>query len=121
MYDILGDIHGYADALKLLLHKLGYENDKGYYTHPNRKAIFVGDYIDRGPKIKERLEIVRAMIYHEAAIALMGNHEFNAILYNTKGKNGNYLREHSEKNLLQHAKTILQFGDNQQAYAYYIE
>lgn len=106
MYDIIGDIHGHADALEQLLQKLDYDKSKGYYSHPERKVIFVGDYIDRGPKIKETLEMVRAMADNQAAIALMGNHEFNAILYNTIGTDGNYLREDSDRNVSQHSKTV---------------
>ncbi|MFD2998729.1 metallophosphoesterase [Pontibacter toksunensis] len=120
MYDIIGDIHGHADALELLLQKLGYEKSKGYYRHPERKVIFVGDYIDRGPKIKETLEIVRAMAENNAAIALMGNHEFNAILYNTRGTDGEYLREHSHRNVSQHARTVEQFTEDEAAYRSYI-
>lgn len=120
MYDIIGDIHGHADALEQLLQKLGYENSKGYYSHPGRKVIFVGDYIDRGPKIREMLEIVRAMADNHAAIALMGNHELNAILYHTKGTDGEYLREHSPRNKSQHAKTAEQFKGKEAAYDSYL-
>jgi len=49
MYDIIGYIHGYANTLKELLRKIGYESSKGYYSHPERMAIFVGDDMDRGP------------------------------------------------------------------------
>ena len=57
MIDLIGDIHGHADKLEKLLLKLGYKKSKGAYVHPNRKVLFVGDYIDRGPKIRETLEI----------------------------------------------------------------
>lgn len=121
MYDIIGDIHGHADALKQLLRKLGYESSKGYFCHPERKVIFVGDYIDRGPAILETLDIVRAMADNQSAIALMGNHEFNAIIYNTKGNDGAFLREHSPRNVSQHASTIAQFKGKEAAYSSYIE
>ncbi|MBK0403066.1 metallophosphoesterase [Adhaeribacter sp. BT258] len=120
MYDIIGDIHGHADTLEQLLQKLGYENIEGFYRHPNRKVIFVGDYIDRGPKIRETLELVKAMADNDQAIALMGNHEFNAILYNLQDAAGNYLREHSEKNQHQHIHTLEQFACNMQEYHQYI-
>jgi hypothetical protein len=62
-YDIVGDIHGHADPLEVLLHKLGYRRKFGVYSHPeNRKMVFVGDFIDRGPKIRETLHLVSAMI-----------------------------------------------------------
>ena len=49
-YDIIGDIHGYADVLETLLRKLGYEKPTGIWRHPaGRKVLFLGDFIDRGP------------------------------------------------------------------------
>lgn len=74
MIDFIGNIHGHADKLEELLEKLGYSKSRGIYSHAQRKVLFVGDYIDRGPKIRETLEIVRLMVESENAIALMGNH-----------------------------------------------
>jgi len=108
MIDFIGDIHGHADKLEALLKKLGYSNTNGSYRHPERKVIFVGDYIDRGPNIKETLRIVRNMVENDNAIALMGNHEYNAICYHTEISNYEYLREHSEKNTSQHCETLKQ-------------
>ena len=48
-YDIIGDIHGQADKLEALLRTLGYRDTAGAWRHPERQAIFVGDFIDRGP------------------------------------------------------------------------
>jgi len=56
VYDIIGDIHGYADELTELLERLGYDRRRGHYSHPDRKAVFVGDFIDRGPQILEVLQ-----------------------------------------------------------------
>ena len=81
MIDFIGDIHGHADKLLELLEKLGYTTNNGTYCHPTRKVLFVGDYIDRGPKIRETLEIVKSMVDSENAIALMGNHEYNALCF----------------------------------------
>ena len=61
-YDIIGDIHGYADELCDLLARLGYHERNGIYQHPERRVVFVGDFIDRGPKIRKTLQIVRAMV-----------------------------------------------------------
>jgi len=58
MFDFIGDIHGHADKLEALLQKLGYAKTNGYYAHPTRKVLFIGDYIDRDPKIWETLELV---------------------------------------------------------------
>lgn len=105
-YDIIGDIHGHAARLEELLLKLGYQNSKGYYQHPERKTVFVGDLIDRGPENFRTLEIVKAMTDNQQAVAVMGNHEFNAICYHTKDENGEYLRPHSPKNINQHTKVL---------------
>lgn len=110
MYDVIGDIHGHADALEHLLAKLGYARRAGIYRHPDRQVIFLGDFIDRGPKIRETLEIVRPMIESGAALAVMGNHELNALAFHTPDpeRPGNHLRPHDEKNSHQHAETMRQ-------------
>ena len=58
-YDVIGDIHGHADKLTALLRKLGYRDHLGAWRHPDRTAIFVGDFIDRGPGQLETIDIVR--------------------------------------------------------------
>ena len=110
MYDLIGDIHGHADALERLLAALGYARQHGIYRHPDRQAIFLGDFIDRGPKIRETLEIVRPMIDSGAALSVMGNHELNALAYHTPDstKPGEFLRPHHAKNVHQHAETLRQ-------------
>ena len=75
MLHLIGDIHGHADKLKELLTKLGHSKTQHYYTHPTRKVLFVGGYIDRVPKIKETLATITQMVTNGSAIALMGNHE----------------------------------------------
>jgi hypothetical protein len=84
MYDLIGDIHGHADELVQLLEALGYRKHGRTYVHPERKVIFLGDFIDRGPKIREVLEIVRPMVEQGNALAVMGNHELNALAYHTE-------------------------------------
>ena len=95
-YDIIGDIHGHADELVALLKLLDYELANGVYRHPSRKVIFVGDFIDRGPKIRETLQLVRSMHEAGSALAVMGNHEFNAIAWFTPDPDcpGEFLRKH---------------------------
>lgn len=103
-YDIIGDIHGHADALIVLLGKMGYRKESGLWHQDGHTAIFVGDFIDRGPGQLGTLDIVRPMVDEGAALAVMGNHEFNAIAWHTPDptRPGHYLREHSEKNQRQH-------------------
>jgi hypothetical protein len=111
-YDIIGDIHGHADELEQLLQKMGYKRKNGVYSHPEgRKVIFVGDYIDRGPKIRETLHLVRDMVVAGHAQAVMGNHEYNAVCFHTPhtevGKG--FFRKHSIKKIEQHIETLKQF------------
>jgi len=113
-YDIIGDIHGNVEKLEALLHKLGYRN-RGVWEHSTRKAIFVGDFIDRGPKGVETVEIVRAMVENDCALAIMGNHEFNAIAWHTQDVNnpGEFLRPrksqpHGSHNRKQHQAYLTQ-------------
>jgi hypothetical protein len=88
MFDIIGDVHGHADELEALLIKLGYQEINGAYNNPRRTVLFIGDYIDRGPKIRETLQIVKAMVDSNNAIALMGNHEYNALCFHSTKKEG---------------------------------
>lgn len=121
MIDFIGDIHGHADELKQLLEKMGYTQKDNTYEHPERKVVFVGDYIDRGPKIRETLEVVKNMVDYGQATALMGNHEYNAICFHTEKASGGHLRPHLIKNILQHYETIKQFQNRQKEYEKYIE
>jgi hypothetical protein len=115
-YDLVGDIHGHADALHRLLHELGYEVFDGVSRHPERQMIFVGDFIDRGPRQREVLRIARSMCEAGTARAVMGNHEFNAIGWVTQNKDGAFLRSHCKKNENQHAEFLSQIGENSEAH-----
>jgi len=110
-YDLIGDIHGYADKLELLLAELGYAERGGVYAHPERRAVFLGDLVDRGPRILDTVRLVRAMVEAGSASMVMGNHEFNALAWNTPDGNGGHLRPHNEKNLHQHGETVRQAAE----------
>ena len=115
MYDLIGDIHGHADELVELLKALGYRKLHGVYRHPTRQVIFLGDFIDRGPKIRQVLEIVRPMIEEGKALAVMGNHELNALAFHTVDPKcrGAFLRKRDNKNIRQHGRTIVQLSDKE--------
>lgn len=110
MYDLIGDIHGHADELVQLLEALGYEERGGVYQRPDRKVIFLGDFIDRGPQIFRVLEVVRPMVEAGHALAVMGNHELNALAYHTEDRDspGEHLRRRTPKNEKQHRATLEQ-------------
>lgn len=108
-YDIIGDVHGQAGKLRALLARLGYSERDGAMRHPEWTAIFVGDFIDRGPHQLETIDVVRPMVEAGSALAVMGNHEFNAIAWYLRDpdQSDEYLRprkgEVGEKNRHQHA------------------
>lgn len=109
-YDLIGDIHGYAEPLRKLLAKMGYESIGETYRHPEgRQIVFLGDFIDRGPEIRETLHLVKAMVDAGQALAVMGNHEYNAVCFHTPDGNGGFLRSRTEgggKNVIQHQATL---------------
>ena len=98
-YDLIGDIHGHASELKALLRLLGYQELGGAWRHPEHAALFVGDFIDRGPEQVETVMTVRRMLDAGSARAVMGNHELNAIAWFTPDpdQSGEFLRPHSSK------------------------
>ena len=117
-YDIIGDVHGYADKLEGLLLKMDYKFIDGTWQHPDRKAIFVGDLIDRGPRQIDSVMIAKRMVDAGHAYIVMGNHEFNAIAYATPHpkKRHDFLRTHrgktGGKNRKQHKKFLRAVGKN---------
>jgi len=118
-YDLIGDIHGCAKTLEKFLARLGYEKDpQDIYRHRDRKVIFLGDFIDRGPCQREVIHIVRKMIDAEQALSVMGNHEYNAIAFATQKNTAmdddpdNYLRPHTARNIKQHIQFLKAYSDS---------
>ena len=97
-FDFIGDIHGCCDELEALLGRLGYEvmaHAPGgpslisgpAYAHPEgRKAVFVGDLVDRGPRILDTVRLVATMVAHGSALCVPGNHDMK-LLKKLQGKN----------------------------------
>lgn len=110
-YDIIGDIHGHAAELEALLKAMGYTAQHGAWRHSERQAIFVGDFIDRGPEQLRSVDIVRRMVDAGHAQAVMGNHEFNAIAWHRRDEHGHPLREHSDKNRNQHSAFLAEVAE----------
>jgi hypothetical protein len=119
--DVIGDVHGQTLKLERLLHLLGYGKTGGVYGSAERKVIFVGDLIDRGPSIGETLGIVEAMVNAGSALCAMGNHEFNALAFHTPDGSQSYLRPHTESNIHQHARTLAFFAAQPAAKQHYLE
>lgn len=124
-YDFIGDIHGFAEPLSRLLRRLGYSNSDGAYRHPEgRRVVFLGDFIDRGPAIRETLQLVREMIDAGTALAVIGNHEYNAICFHTPDGRGDFLRSHTTKggkNVEQHRATLEAFAGREEEWNSWID
>jgi polynucleotide kinase-phosphatase len=95
-FDIIGDIHGCFDELQELLINLGYslsrveedEKNFGFYINSpnNRKVIFLGDLVDRGPNSPDVLKLVMSMVNSGLAYCVPGNHDLKLQKY-LNGKN----------------------------------
>jgi protein phosphatase len=87
-FDIIGDIHGCYDELRELLEKLGYEvrqrdgepeGSVDVVQPPERKAVFLGDLVDRGPKTPAVLRLVMGMVAAGTALCVPGNHDMKLL------------------------------------------
>ncbi|MEA5568850.1 polynucleotide kinase-phosphatase [Anabaena sp. UHCC 0399] len=103
-FDIIGDIHGCCDELEALLQELGYVREEGnqeevsmlspsslwnsptYYHPEGRKVVFLGDLVDRGPRILDTVKLARNMVAAGTAFCVCGNHE-HKFLRKLRGKN----------------------------------
>lgn len=81
-FDVIGDVHGCRSELEALLDRLGYsvvrdtEDRPVDASHPDgRRALFVGDLVDRGPDSAGVLRLVMGMVAAGNALAVPGNHE----------------------------------------------
>ena len=96
-FDVVGDVHGCFDELAELLGRLGYvisesqDGDAGGFGYvvtppaPGRKAVFVGDLVDRGPKVPRVLRLVMSMVNSGHALCVPGNHDVK-LLRKLRGK-----------------------------------
>ncbi len=96
-FDVIGDVHGCCDELEELLLRLGYTVEAyapggpslvsgPAYSHPaGRKAVFVGDLVDRGPRILDTVRLVRNMVHCGSALCVPGNHDMK-LMRKLRGK-----------------------------------
>lgn len=86
-FDIIGDVHGCFDELNELLQKLGYtvtRKQDGFFEVENptgRKAVFVGDLVDRGTNSPDVLRLAMSMVSEEKALCVPGNHDAKLFKY----------------------------------------
>ena len=80
-FDVIGDVHGCRAELESLLGDLGYEVSRDAAGRAigahlaGRRAIFVGDLVDRGPDTPGVLRLVMGMVAAGDALCVAGNHE----------------------------------------------
>lgn len=77
-FDVIGDVHGCVEELEALLARLGYLPPAGDapWRHPEgRRAVFVGDLVDRGPRVADALRLVMDMTDAGTALTVPGNHD----------------------------------------------
>ncbi len=85
-FDIIGDVHGCRAELDALLLSLGYEVQGDRVRAPaGRKALFVGDLVDRGPDTPGVLRLVMGMVEAGTALCVPGNHEIK-LMRKLRGK-----------------------------------
>ena len=92
-FDVIGDIHGCLAELEALLARLQYlisrdEAGQAIAAHHDegRRAIFVGDLVDRGPDTPGVLRLVMGMVAGGDALCVPGNHE-HKLLRALRGRN----------------------------------
>jgi protein phosphatase len=81
-FDVIGDVHGCRAELETLLGALGYDITRDDDARPvaarhpaGRRAVFVGDLVDRGPDTPGVLRLVMGMVAAGDALCVSGNHE----------------------------------------------
>jgi protein phosphatase len=93
-FDVIGDVHGCLPELETLLGgELGYVLERDAAGRPagarhpdGRRAIFLGDLVDRGPDTPGVLRLVMGMVAAGTALCVMGNHEAK-LLRALRGRN----------------------------------
>ncbi|WP_233582987.1 AAA family ATPase [Corallococcus sp. CA053C] len=93
-FDIIGDVHGCREELEALLTKLGYgvrprvDGAPGFDVSApqGRRAVFLGDLVDRGPDIPGVLRLVMGMVEAGTALCVPGNHEVKLLRKLRSGK-----------------------------------
>ena len=80
-FDIIGDVHGCYQEMVKLLKLAGYQvkSETEVIPPPGRKAIFLGDLVDRGPMIMQVLRLVMSMQKKGNALCLLGNHDWKLL------------------------------------------
>jgi protein phosphatase len=90
-FDVIGDIHGCRAELETLLTELGYQITRDHAGRAvgahrdDRRVIFLGDLVDRGPDTPGVLRLVIGMTAAGDAFCVNGNHE-NKLIRALRGR-----------------------------------
>ncbi|MCM2971513.1 metallophosphoesterase [Larsenimonas suaedae] len=121
-FDLIGDVHGCGATLAVLLERLGYTRCDGVYRHPSRRVIFLGDLIDRGPRVALALDIAKQMVDAGSALIVMGNHEYHALSYCSPSPSGSgWLRPHTPRSTNVIRETLEQFEGRDALWQSYLD
>ena len=118
-WDVIGDVHGRLGALQALLRKMGYREEQGVWRNPTRKAVFIGDLVDRGEDVPGVLALVKAMHDAGEAEVLLGNHEYNLLCWYEPDGQGGFLRARTAQSFRQAARSLAFFDREPEARAQY--
>ena len=77
----VGDIHGHFSKLLSVYRKVRFDASKDL-------LIFLGDYIDRGPQVRECLAFLMELAEQKTVVLLRGNHEQMMLDHFRKGEGG---------------------------------
>lgn len=97
----VGDPHGDYKVFKNVLVKAGIiDENENWTAHPETKVVLLGDYIDRGPKVFEVIELIRRLKSkaRDRLVLLMGNHEAMFLgAFDWEGYDDNFLSKRKFK------------------------
>ncbi len=82
-FDLIGDVHGCDAELAAILDQLGYGADNGApLVHPEgRTVVFLGDIVDRGPRVPAVIRRVSELLRAGSALFVPGNHDERLAAY----------------------------------------
>ena len=113
MYDLIVDFHGYAAGLNPLLNELEDRKIDDVWQHLNRKILFLGDFVERGPEKAMTVNTASETVEKGKAIAVTGNHELCALAWTVQDLQyrAECLRPYNVKKRKQHIQSFEQVGE----------
>ena len=101
---LIGDIHGQFSKLEKLISKIELDIES------DDTIIFLGDYIDRGPKSFEVIEFLLKLKSENSTIFLIGNHEDMFLKFVSTGDNYyNYMANGGQHTIRSYIRNLKEF------------